>query len=262
MPRKKKRKKPEANTDVSIGKIHDLSKKLMVKYKIPVMVNNTEEKNRWCDYISEKLKLDDDRFWVLNREFYWSLMNIEMSLGYILIAREACSDPFGVEKIGYKILDTMPNSFIPEAHFWYHINNAKECIYRCWERISAILQYAYFGENTGKNYFGKVVDEILEKEKDPKVPAINLLKKFRKHWEKDTARRNLTSHRESSPFLKDETEILVSNIYDNKGDNLFVIKNKYPNLVQEIETVKASYLRFLDVWKAVKQFIENIEPDH
>jgi hypothetical protein len=200
------------------------------------------------------LRLDRNEFWHLNHEFFWALSSTEVSIGYVLIARQSCLYPFGVTKVGYNIDETIPEFGIPELHFWYHINNTRECIYRCWERITSILKCVCYGEKNDKFYFPTIVNEILSDHRYSENHTAKQLKKYEEYWTKDSGLRNSLSHGASSPFIKDKFKIKPS----DKDEIRFIIENEYPNLVQEIESVKTSYIRLLDVWKGVKQFIESM----
>ena len=177
MPKQKKTARKKEN-EITIEKIHSYYRQLFIKYNYKLLSPNIEEKNMWCDFISGRLNLDANEFWHLNSEFFWSLLNVEISIGYVLVARQSCLYPFGTEKISYDRDDTMPDSGVAEVHYWYHINNARECIYRCWERITNILNYVCYNKKHEKYYYNTMISKISKDKKYSANPKIELLKTY------------------------------------------------------------------------------------
>ncbi len=246
---------------ITAEKIHSYSKELFAKYKYGTLVPKVEDKNKWGDYIADKLKLDKIILWELNSEFFWALANTEISLGYTLIARETCEFPRGKKTIGYDPDDIPTNFTVQEMHFWYHVNNTRECIYRCWERISNVLTYVCYPENSENYYYNTIVEKISKDRKYKTNSNISQLKKQIKYWTKDSGSRNSLSHKASSPFIKDKLEFDIPHLYNGQNELVFKITAHNPNLIQEIETAKDSYMRISKVWLAVKEFIESLIKD-
>ncbi|MBT3256243.1 MAG: hypothetical protein HN366_07285 [Deltaproteobacteria bacterium] len=135
---------------------------LFSRYRIPAITKNIRIENfhRWSGEVADHFNLDIDDFTPKMTELFWGAAHIQLSLGYALIARQDCRFPNGTNGKALKDED-LPNAIgMPEIHFWYHIYNTYECIYRCWERMASILKSVCYPEHNEKMYFDQIVETI------------------------------------------------------------------------------------------------------
>ncbi len=244
-------------------KIEDIHKEitdLFKKYKYPWLTLNLSMKNlhKWSIATSERLKLNEKDFQDAMSELFWSLSHVQLALGYMLIARNSCKFPKGINGTAYQEED-IPSIGLPEIHFCYHSSFSIECIYRCWERMALVLLKACYPKCSSKFYFNGVVNKIDKDGNYNRNPKLYNLKKQIKHWDKVAGIRNELSHGTgSSPMKNIKIEGEISNIYGLRGERILKGKYSSKNLIEETNKIKDKYLKLLPAMKAVIEFIDNI----
>src|SRR3989338_7324511 len=125
---------------IEIKKIHEVIGEFFKKYKIPAITLNLPIENlgQWAHKVAIHFNLDQDEVRQSVTELFWSVGYVQLSLGYVLIARQSCKFPKGICGEVFREEDIPLMMEIPEMHFWLHVYNCYECIYRCWERISTV----------------------------------------------------------------------------------------------------------------------------
>ena len=233
---------------------------LFDKYKIPVITKNIkiEDLHRWSFKVSTRFNLDVDEFPIVVTELSWSIAHVQLSLGYSLIARQDCK--FSKE-INTKIFreENMPNAIgIPEIHFWYHIYNSYECIYRCWERIAAVIKSVCYLKSNEKLYFDQIVNKLINDDNYNRNPFLNDLKKQIKHWNEAAKNRNEISHGSSSPFRNMIIKGEFSNILGINGFPITYLNYSITSPKKSIEQVVDRYKKIFPAMKVMVDFIDNI----
>lgn len=246
---------------MEIEKIQEEIAELFRKYKIPALTHNLpmENLNQWAFKVARYFILGEEGFRDSVTELFWSVSHVQLSLGYALIARQSCKFPKGTQGEAFREED-IPNMIgMPEMHFWLHIYSCYECIYRCWERITMILQGACFPRCSRKKYFNQIVNDLCKDSKYKHNKSLKELKKQVKNWSKIAEIRNGLSHGKSSPF---QNTIIKGTLSDTVGlDGLPIPKLIYSskNLIQETKDVVEKYRNVLPAIKVMKEFIDNID---
>lgn len=233
-------------------------RQLFAKYKYPVIIPDMRSLQTWGINTAFRLHLPYDEFTTKVTEVLWAAINVQMSIGYTLIARETCTYPRGTKGTVFHP-DDIPNmTKFPELHFWYHLHNARECIYRCWERMTNVLQSACYPGSTDKFYFNQLTEKLRKDPRFEENPLLRSLKKYEKSWSRVAEKRNKLSHGASSPF-KEDYQAEITDLYNAR--DAFVVKYHYtaPDLNQELEAVRDAYSRVYPVWKVVMAFVDNIQ---
>ncbi len=246
------------NTNIdAIQKEIDL---LFSKYNIPAITKNLPMQNlhTWSTKVAQQFNLETDDFRKTVTEVFWSVAHIQLSLGYALIAREDCQFPKGAKGKALQEKD-VPNAILmPEIHFWYHVYNSYECIYRCWERITSVIKSVCYPQLSDKLYFDALINQILNNAKFNKSPHVKELKKQIKHWNGIASARNEISHGQSSPFRNMDIEGKVSTLLGSNGIPIIYLDYSVRSPKKEIEHVVDKYRKVLPGIKAMKDFIDNI----
>ena len=207
-----------------IQQIQDKIAELYKTYKIPALTLNISMDNlqKWSGIISKRLRLDYDFIHPKASEFFWSLSHVQLAIGYALVARQSCEFPRGKSGISYND-NGIPNLLdLCDMHFWHHAFCVRECIYRCWERLTSLLSASCYPELSEKKYFDAVVEKIKDDSRLNHIPEIKLLQKQIKHWNKAASSRNKVSHHESSPFTRTSIEVELTNLIGI--DSLYIPK--------------------------------------
>ncbi len=245
---------------MKIDEIQSEISNLFGKYKIPVITKNIpiENLHRWSSEVAAHFKLDEDEFSKVMTELFWSAAHIQLSLGYALIARQDCKFPKGISGKAFKEKD-MPNAIgLPEIHFWYHLYNSYECIYRCWERMASILKFVCYPKNNEKMYFDQIVNILVNDDIYNKNPHLNSLKKQIKHWNKAAKARNEISHGKSSPFRNMNIEGKVSNVLATNGLPQIYLNYSINSPKESVEQIVYKYKNVFPAMKIMVDFIDNI----
>lgn len=242
-------------TDIKI--IHDEIVELFKKYQINWEINKLpiEKLHEWSYGIVELLNLDGEYIRKRFSEIYWTLFNAQLSLGYMLIARQTCKYPKGLKGEVFSPND-IPIITVPEFHLFYHLSNAWEAVYRCWERLSSLLCSIIFPNEKNKIYFDETVNMIGNIEELHGLPKYRDLKKQIKFWNKVARERNKISHWESSPLKHVQTKTENANIYGLNYKYIPKVTFTFTNLLTEINKVKDSYSRIVPAVLVVKEYCE------
>ncbi len=244
-------------------KIKEIHKKIIDLFnqnKIPWLTCNLPMENlhSWAISTKKRLKLKDT-FESSVTELFWTMSQIQISLGNALIAKESCKYTKGTKGVAYT-QNQVPNMIeIPEIHFWHHVYCCVECIYRCWERITIILKDSCYPDCSEKLYFDGMIT-MLDKDKIFNInPKFHKLKQKRKSWNTIASYRNKLSHHQSSPFKRTKINGEVSNLCGPRGEYLFKLEYSSDNLNIEVDKMKNMYLKLLPVMKSMKEFIDHIK---
>ena len=245
-----------AMTEISL--LHKEIIELFKKYKYNWDTSSLpmNELHEWSDGVSQLLSIDKKTISSKMSELFWALSSVQLSLGYTLIARQTCQYPKGIKIEAYNEKD-IPVLGISEIHLFYHLNNAWESIYRCWERLSAVLCVLLYPDEEKKLYFNDVINRISADPTFTENPKLKLLQSQIKYWNKVAKERNKISHFESSPIKKIQYESSLAKIYGSKNQFIPKISFSSANLLNEINKVKESYYRIFPAIISVKDFIEN-----
>ena len=246
---------------MNISEIHTEINNLFSKYKIPVITHNIPMQNlhRWSSEVATHFNLDKHDFRKVMSELFWSAAHIQLSLGYSLIAKQDCKFPKGTNGKAFKEED-MPDAIdLPEIHFWYHLYNCYECIYRCWERITSVLKNVCYPKSNEKMYFDQIVNALDKDNIYNKNPYLISLKKQIKHWNKTAEARNELSHGKSSPFCNMNIEGKVSNILAMNGLPQIYVNYSVNSPKESIEKVVDKYNKVFPAMKVMVDFIDNID---
>lgn len=248
-------------TDMRVNDIHDEISRLFKQYKYPWLTLRLPMANlhSWGKYHAQRLGIEEDAFTKCVATIFWAVSHVQLGLGYALIARQSVSFPRGKKGSAYRIND-IPNVLgIPDMHFWYHAYMTIECIYRCWERLTRLLQVACFPDCSEKLYFGDLVNRIKNDSRFKNNRALHNIESQLKHWNRVANDRNKLSHRDSSPMHELEFVGDVSRIRGPSEQIIFKIDYSYSDIRQEIEKLKGYYVGLVPAIEAVQKFIENIE---
>ncbi len=246
---------------MNINEIHMEIGSLFNKYKIPAITHKIpiENLHRWSDEVAAHFSLDDKDFNKVMTELFWSVAHVQLSLGYALIAKQDSNFPKGENGKAFKDEDIPSAISIPEIHFWYHIYNSYECIYRCWERISMVIKSVCYPKSKEKMYFDQIVNTLCKDDGYKNNPHLKALKKQIKHWNKAAGARNEISHGKSSPFRNMSIEGKVSDILGEDGLPIvycdYVIKSPKENIEQVVD----KYKKIFPAMEVTVSFIDNID---
>jgi len=246
---------------MNINKIQQEIDRLFGKYNIPAITKNLPAQNmqKWSAQVAVHFNLDAEDFRQAVSELFWSVAHIQLSLGYALIAKQDCIFPKGINGKALNEED-IPHAFdMPEIHFWYHLFNSYECIYRCWERMASVIKSVCYPKSAKKMYFDQIVNTLDEDDKFNKNPNLKTLRKQIKHWNKAAEARNELSHDKSSPFRNMNIEGKVSDILGVDGLPLIYLDYSIKSPKEEIEHVVDKYRKIKPAMKAMIDFIDNID---
>jgi len=246
--------------NTNIDTIQKEISQLFGKYKIPAITKNLPPENlqEWSMKVAVHFKLDEESFRQAVTDLFWSVGHVQLSLGYALIARQDCKFPKGTKGKALHEKDVPDAILMPEIHFWYHIYNSYECIYRCWERITSVIGSACYPGLTTKIYYDQLINK-LSKDKDyKKNPCLKALTKQIKHWNKAAEYRNKISHGKSSPFRNMTIEGKVSKVLGSDGHPIVYLDYSVKSPINEIKHVVGEYRKILSAIIAMKDFIDHI----
>ena len=246
---------------MNICEIQKAISDLFSKYKIPVITHKMPMENlhRWSSEVAAHFKLDQDEFSKVMSELFWSAAHIQLSLGYALIARQDCKFPKGTRGKAFKEEDMPAAMGLPEIHFWYHIYNSYECIYRSWERMASVLKSVCYPKNKEKMYFDQIVKTLDSDKTFNKNPHLNSLRKQIKHWNRAAEARNEISHGTSSPFRNMNIEGKVSDILSVSGLPHIYLNYAINSPKESIEQLVDKYKKIIPAMKIMVDFIDNID---
>lgn len=246
---------------MNINEIHKEIDNLFIKYKIPALTKNIPMENlhEWALAVAKKFNLDHDDFRQSVAELFWSVAHVQLSLGYALISRQSSEYPKGVQGIALDEKDIPDAITMSEIHFWYHIYNCYECLYRFWERTSLIIKNVCYPGSTGKKYFDQIINDLLIDGKFNRNLFLNDLKNQIGNWNKIANSRNAISHGKSSPFRNMEIQGKISDVVGINGIPIIYLDYSFKSPRKELEHAVDRYRKVLPAIKAMKEFIDNIE---
>jgi len=250
--------------NINIDTIQKEIDQLFGKYKIPALTKNLPMQNlqEWSIKVAKHFKLDEESFRQAVTELFWSMANVQLSLGHTLIALQECDFVDGIQGIALHEKE-VPNIKMPEIYFWYYVSVSYECIYRCWERINNVIMHVCFPHLSEKEFKRKYFPEtISDLQKNPKYNQIVHLKELQSHVEyrkKVADIRNEISHGKSSPIRNMRIEGKVSELLGVNGLPFIYLDYSGKSLNAELNSIIDKYREVLPAIKAMKDFIDSIE---
>ena len=233
---------------------------LYKKYNVDSIIRklSIEKMQDWGIRTSKRLNLSGDILQDRISEIYWSVGDLEISLGYTLWCLDYCKFPKGKSGDTYSE-GQIPVIDIPETHFWFHIHNSRECMYRCWERIKSLLNSVCYPKSTDKKlYFNNLIDKIKMDPQFNSNPKLNELEKLGEIWKKVAGLRNKSSHKESSPLKSIKIETKNTGLYNRSGEGLNHIYYEFKSLNNEVKVITDLYKKLILSIKVVQEFIDII----
>lgn len=221
------------------------------------MFLNMKEMVNWAINTEIRLKLNQFQLVPKVTELFWAVGNVRISVGYILLAYETCLYPKGTKGKAHQKHKIPTLTSISEIHYWYHTHNARECIYRCWERITNIIVEVCYADMKDNFYYNTLIDKLSEDGKFNDNPTFRKLKKHVKQWGNVSDIRNKLTHEISTPF-KENINIEISDLYDYKNNTVLHMQYSAPILKKEIQEIKDRYLHLASLWQDTMTFIEDI----
>jgi len=208
-------------------KVERLAETKFFKY-VELPVEQIRLNNGDRETLHKKLKL-----------LYWAVQGVQIELGYMLFHQESYNNfkrnknPEGLE--------------LSYMTFMHHHFLAIECIYRCWERVTHILNYINTGLDKKNGYYTQIVCDI-EKSENVDEALIVELKKHQRHWNRIAELRNNYSHEYSSLIDGISFQVQFSKILDSSGAPMIKIKEKRKHLNSVFTDVrkKYDYLSYFD----------------
>jgi len=237
-----------------ISNIHEqiafqFNKKKLIAYTVHM---DLEDIINWSIQVANKNNLDKNVFVKYFKELFWGFTSVQLSLGYGLIALSETEHPSGKKGITAKE-NEIPDMMLADIHFWYHLHNTWESIYRLWERAVSVLETRLTPNIKRNRYFDGYLNELKNIESFLKQEEILALYKFNKTWGKISEMRNKISHEVTNPFLYSNIEVEFSSILGIRGDPIAKYDYTIPNLKQEIDTVINSYKKSFSLFEAISK---------
>lgn len=246
-----------------ISKIHEEITRLFDNRKLVAYTVHLDIEDiiNWSEKIAKIHNLDQTNFEKYTKELYWGLASIQLSLGYSLVALHDTEHPSGKKGTTIKERE-IPDMGLADIHFWHHLHNTWESIYRFWERAVSVLEERLTPNIKRSLYFDgylnelKIVEPFIEREE------IKSLFKFNKAWGKISQMRNRASHEETNPCSYFNVEVEFSSIFGIRGGPIPKYNYEIPNLKQEIDTVINNYKKSFELFDAIMKLCNsNIMPN-
>lgn len=212
---------------------------------------NIADMAKWAEGVAKKHNLDKHDFQYGIKELFWAVGTIQLDIGHALIAMKECPYPSGKNGIALKEKE-IPEVNLSDLHFWHHVYNCYEAIYRFWERCVMVLKMRLTPQLKGKYYFDGYVNFLGKCDGVSSLKEVKDLKKYLKSWGKISCKRNEISHGKSNPFLNMSIEVTFSGLSDYLGKPLAKYEYQLPNLKQEIETIINYYRKSFELLYSVK----------
>ena len=245
-----------------ISEIHEEISKEFVKRKLIAYTVHLdiEDMISWSEKIAAKYSLDANSFEKYIKELFWGLASMQLSLGYGLVALNDTEHPTG-RKGTTSLEREIPDMGLADIHFWHHLHNAWESIYRFWERAVSVLEVRLTPNLHNNLYFDGYLNYLKTIDNLSELEEIKPLYKFNKTWNKITENRNKVSHEESNPCSYFNVEVEFSSIFGVRGGPIPKYNYEIPNLRQEIETVINCYKKSFSLFdEVIKVCNSNIKP--
>lgn len=189
---------------------------------------------RWAESVAKREQLDLAEFERYVKEIFWGLSSLDLNLGYTLLSLKETSYPSGKTGSSNTPKKIDRDFSLADIHYWYHISNCWESIYRIWERIVSVLRIRITPNLRKKLYFDGFSHLILEREIIFKAEA-NELKRFNKSWNKIAFIRNQISHGTFNPVNNFKIELTNAELKAS-GEISYIANYEFPNLKQEVQT--------------------------
>lgn len=227
---------------------HNEIQRIYKKYKYPWLTLRLPVENlySWGTKTAKRLKIDEDKFCQRVVGINWAVSHVQLSLGYVLIAKQEVRFPRGIKGVS-KDIKTIPDENLAYLYFWFHSYMTIECLYRSWERITNLIRAACYPNCKNKYYFDGMIDKIKEDSSINQNRYLKDLKEQVKNWNKIAKLRNKLSHEDSSSI--NEIELSCDNI---------TVNYCYKDVRQELEKLKSYYIKLIPAITAARNFIENV----
>lgn len=212
---------------------------------------NIADMATWAEGIASKRNLDRHEFQNAVKELFWALGSIQLNIGHTLMALEESSFPGGTKGIALKEKE-IPDVNLADLHFWHHLYNCYEAIYRFWERCVTILRMRLTPHLKEKFYFDGYVHLLSTIDGLSRPNEIADLRNYLKAWGKIAWKRNEISHGRSNPFLNLNVGVEFSKLSDYRGKPIAKYQFELPNLKQEAETVINYYRKSFKLLYSIK----------
>lgn len=246
-----------------ISEINDeITKHFNRRGLVPFSVHlNIEDMAKWSESVAKKHKLDEEKFEKYVKELFWGLVAIQLSLGYTMIALDNVEHPGGKKGTALKERE-IPDMGLGDIHFWHHLHNTWEAIYRFWERAVSVLEVRLIPKLKKNLYFNDFINFLKNIEDMAVQPEIKELSKYNKGWGKISEMRNRVSHDESNPCSYFNVDVEFSSVLGIRGGPIPKYNYELPNLKQEIDTVINYYKKSHQLLYCVKSVSDSgIEPN-
>lgn len=245
----------------TIDKLQSNINRLFAEYKIPQITRNLPIENlqSWSQKVAKHFELEPDKFTQTVSELFWTTSHVQFSIGYALLAKKDCKSPYGAKGTFMNEKDIPDDFGIAELHFWYHLYNSYECIYRCWERITTVIKYVCYPGNMDKIYFDQLVKKLEGDIKFINNKSLKNLKKQIKHWNRIASIRNKRSHLVTSPHLNIKIEGKASELLGVDGLPIIYLDYVIESPKKSVELIVDKYKKILPAILTMKGFIDSID---
>jgi hypothetical protein len=221
---------------------------------------NLADMAKWAERITDEQQLDRHNFQGAIKELFWALGSTQLNIGHTLIAMKECPYPNGTKGMALKGGE-IPDTELADLHYWHHLYNSYEALYRFWERCVAALKMRLTPRIKEKYYFDGYVNYLSNHSDILPPEEITKIRRYLKAWGNISCRRNEISHGKSNPFLNMNIDVTFSELSDYLGKPIAKYKYELPNLKQEIETVINYYKKSVELLYLVKNICDlEIEP--
>lgn len=249
--------------EFTIMKMHDEIHSLFSKYGYPWLTRKIvlPELHRWGEGLSNHLGINDKIIRERISSLYWAISHTQISLGLMLFARQLIPNPKGGIGSLYKpdeIKEILGNP-LPAMYFMYFDYSMVECIYRCWERITKLIQSCCFPGDKTRNHFNDLIATMKTYEGFKDNHHFPILKNQIKKWDRIANLRNEISHENSAPF-KDLIDFIpaISSVFSASGEYIPKLNYSIKNIIEEIEKLKNYYIEIDDVFLITRNFLDNV----
>ncbi|MFA4967125.1 MAG: hypothetical protein WC624_02790 [Candidatus Margulisiibacteriota bacterium] len=247
---------------VNINDIHQEIANLFKRYNYPFLTLEFEMAHlkAWARTQAIRLDININHFVDTISNLFWAIAHAQSELGYSLIARQAVTNPKGETLTTYDI-NTSLDFKIPDLYFWHHNYLLTECLYRCWERLTYLLQIVFLSNiNEKDTYLNNLIDELAKNSIHRANPKMNALKKLINYRQDVAKERNDLSHENSSPMK--EISVEVKPLFGLKltGSPKYTVSYKYSSVIKIIEKQKSRYIKIGEALKTIMDFTENTNP--
>jgi len=241
-----------------IDTINDAINEEFKKRKISSFLDNVplEEMILWSKNLSHAKRLDEDKFETYIKEVFWAVGSLHINFGYLILSHSGTSAPNGEKGVITFLQEVQSREHsLSDIHYWYHVSNCWESIYRVWERIVSVLEVRYTPKLKDSLYF---IDFVMYlEENDVLTPKhIKRLKRFFSSWDKIVSKRNDITHGKFNPYqqLKIESKIAPN------GQVFF--EYEFPNLSDEVHRINNLCKRTFELIDLMREVCElDVEPN-